>query len=359
MEMKDFLEGMLDRDNTKFKISDYIPEERVSKKDDVDLVLEGLDEISMVKNTDKESEEIEIVLEDEVEIYQEQLPKIKKDLFEGYLGELNEAPNPLEYGANATYRNLREGIVYKKGPDNLWEVFVKDGTPGRPGQSAPGGGCGVTEVKNIVENRLTTQPIVATYPGSPSAPFASIAAALPSTPVGSTAYVTNPDVPIGRTLYENIAGVLVPAAGQPLISKANPGAILNPGAVTAVIFPLGNILAGEIGDGIGEYVLQTGYEQAAANTGSDNFSVRFGGVELFATGNSAGGSNVLWGHMMQFVRVGTTIRVFAYSRLGTAVLTTGAFSVDFSTSKELSIAITPGNGANNIWLRSCSLIRVA
>lgn len=142
------------------------------EKDDVDLVLEGLSEIIETIH-EKDVAEIvleDISLEDDTENSLETLEIIKKDLFDGYLGELNETPNPLEYGENATYRNLREGIVYKKGPDNLWEVFVKDGEPGKQGQSAPGGGCGVSEVKNIVENRLA-EPIVGTYPGSPSNPF--------------------------------------------------------------------------------------------------------------------------------------------------------------------------------------------
>lgn len=135
MEMKDFLEGMLERDNRKFKISDYVSEEKVNKKNDVEILLEYDTENPSVNK----------------------LPKVKKDLFAGYLGELNEAPNPLEYGANATYRNLREGIVYKKGQDNLWEVFVKDGAPGRQGPAAPGGGCGVAEVRREID---TASPYV-------------------------------------------------------------------------------------------------------------------------------------------------------------------------------------------------------
>lgn len=151
-----------------------------AENESVQLVLEGLeDELSLVENTEEKEEElsIELISEDSSledslsNTLEPQTPKVKKDLFAGYLGELNEAPNPLEYGANATYRNLREGIVYKKGPDNLWEVFVKDGAPGRQGPSAPGGGCGVTEVKNIVENRITSAPIVANYPRFPLRPL--------------------------------------------------------------------------------------------------------------------------------------------------------------------------------------------
>ena len=75
-----------------------------------------------------------------------------ENLFDGYLGEQKEVPNPLEYGPNATYRNLREGVVYKKGPDNLWEVFLQDGKPGKQGQSI-GSGVGVEEVKKIDASR--------------------------------------------------------------------------------------------------------------------------------------------------------------------------------------------------------------
>jgi peptidoglycan/xylan/chitin deacetylase (PgdA/CDA1 family) len=188
-----------------------------AENDSVDLVLEGLDEIISENVTSNDSEEdseemlIELIpsedtAENSVENSVEQMPRIKKDLFAGYLGELSEAPNPLEYGANATYRNLREGIVYKKGPDNLWEVFVKDGAPGRQGQAAPGGGCGVQEVKNIVENRITTQPIGETYLGSPSNPFpsnternAAYATALPHR--GFVAYVIDPSSATGSTGY--------------------------------------------------------------------------------------------------------------------------------------------------------------
>lgn len=156
-----------------------------AENESVEIILEGLDEItSKIEEEDSEELSIELISEDnfgedseenDIELSQEPQPRIKKDLFAGYLGELSEAPNPLEYGANATYRNLREGIVYKKGPDNLWEVFVKDGKPGRQGPSAPGGGCGVQEVKSIVENRITSAPIIATYPGTPANPFATTA----------------------------------------------------------------------------------------------------------------------------------------------------------------------------------------
>lgn len=71
------------------------------------------------------------------------------DLFDGYLGEQKEIPNPLEYGPNATYRNLSEGKVYRKNSENLWEVFLQDGKPGKQGQSL-GSGVGVEEVKRLI-----------------------------------------------------------------------------------------------------------------------------------------------------------------------------------------------------------------
>ena len=90
-----------------------------------------------------------IVIDNELDL--EQYTEQVQNLFDGYLGEQREVPNPLEYGPNATYRNLREGVVYKKGPDNLWEMFVKDGQNGKQG-AAGGSGTGVNEVKQIVND---------------------------------------------------------------------------------------------------------------------------------------------------------------------------------------------------------------
>ena len=126
-----------------------------SENDSIDLVLEGLDEELSLENNE-ETFELDLN-EDDFEFSSEQSKKVQvENLFDGYLGEKSETPNPLEYGPNATYRNLREGVVYKKGPDNLWETFVKDGVAGRNGQSAPGGGCGVAEVTKIATDIITT-----------------------------------------------------------------------------------------------------------------------------------------------------------------------------------------------------------
>lgn len=197
-----------------------------AENDSVQLVLEGLeDELSLVENTEEKEEELSIELisedsslEDSQKPYR---PRIKKDLFAGYLGELNEAPNPLEYGANATYRNLREGIVYKKGPDNLWEVFVKDGAPGRQGPAAPGGGCGVTEVKNIVENRITSQPIVANYPGSTFNPYQYEALPTSAPYVGHEVAVANSLSPLGFTWFYWAGSAYKISPEQVLVDFAN------------------------------------------------------------------------------------------------------------------------------------------
>lgn len=97
-------------------------------------------------------EEIELVEDLELEFPEEVEKEQVQNLFDGYLGEQREVPNPLEYGPNATYRNLREGIVYKKGPDNLWEIFVKDGQNGKQGArgASVGSGTGVEEVRKEI-----------------------------------------------------------------------------------------------------------------------------------------------------------------------------------------------------------------
>lgn len=145
------------------KTSRNVPSKNV-ESDSIDLVLEGLDEeLSLVENNE-ETFEFDLD-EDELEFSSEQSKKEQvQNLFDGYLGEKSETPNPLEYGPNATYRNLREGIVYKKGPDNLWETFVKDGQNGRAGQAAPGGGCGVSEVTKIATDVVLTNPNIPRLP---------------------------------------------------------------------------------------------------------------------------------------------------------------------------------------------------
>lgn len=169
-------------------------------KDDVDLVLEGLDEESSEELSEDFGIELpeDTSLEDSLENVDQNKPRIKKDLFAGYLGELNEAPNPLEYGANATYRNLREGIVYKKGPDNLWEVFVKDGAPGRQGPPAPGGGCGVAEVRKEIDADKNTL-------GSPSNPFSDTASR-------NSWAAANPGRLVGARKWTVIGGVVTEQA---------------------------------------------------------------------------------------------------------------------------------------------------
>ena len=132
--------------------------EKIIDKDSVELVLEGLDEDHSEKTLNEAEQDFELEFDEET----------VENLFDGYLGEQKDVPNPLECGPNATYRNLREGVVYKKGPDNLWETFVKDGTPGRNGQASPGGGCGVNEVNSIV-NAAISNIVISGTGGSVSA----------------------------------------------------------------------------------------------------------------------------------------------------------------------------------------------
>ena len=143
------LDKYFERTNIKFKLSDHISEEKYVKNVD--------ENIDVVNSSAKQKnyKTVELVEDVDLEFSSKEVQKeTTQNLFDGYLGEQREVPNPLEYGPNATYRNLREGVVYKKGPDNLWETFVKDGQNGRNGQSAPGGGCGVSEVKSIIVEKV-------------------------------------------------------------------------------------------------------------------------------------------------------------------------------------------------------------
>lgn len=104
-----------------------------------DLVLEGL-ELDV-----KEIKENEIKLDVSDDTSDEFDHIEKEEIKDGYLGEMNYAPNPLEYGPNATYRH--NGTVYRKDINNLWEVYLKDGQQG-PRGFAGGSGVGLQELKN-------------------------------------------------------------------------------------------------------------------------------------------------------------------------------------------------------------------
>jgi hypothetical protein len=103
---------------------------------------------------DENSEtEIKNFSEDLLEDFDLNLEEIETEdkveqIFDGYLGEKNFDPNPLEYGPNAMYR--RNGTVYRKSVDNLWEAYLKDGSPG-PRGAAGGSGVGVQEVVRLIE----------------------------------------------------------------------------------------------------------------------------------------------------------------------------------------------------------------
>lgn len=110
-----------------------------------------------MRNFDIEISPINIKKLGESEDYSEEIISEEESLFDGYLGEQKEAPNPLDYGPNATYRNLREGVVYKKGQDNLWETFVKDGQPGKQGNS--GSGLGVQEATRLIISTVNSMQL--------------------------------------------------------------------------------------------------------------------------------------------------------------------------------------------------------
>ena len=147
MDFKKLAQDKLD------KISGFKSNTDESEFDDI---LEGLDlEIENVRKIDENH--IELDLDDELDF--EPVSKSNdqqiQNLFDGYIGEKNFVPNPYEYGPNATYRNVNEGIVYKKNEQNLWEAFVKDGKSGQQGpRGFAGGGTGVEEVKRIANDLI-------------------------------------------------------------------------------------------------------------------------------------------------------------------------------------------------------------
>ena len=146
--------------------SDYVVENKIEKRNfkkedskiDEKIKFSHLNETEILEDLD---------LDDELDF--EPVSKSNdqqvQNLYDGYIGEKNFIPNPYEYGPNATYRNINEGIVYKKNEQNLWEAFVKDGKVGAQGpRGFAGGGTGVEEVKKIatdisisaVENVVTS-----------------------------------------------------------------------------------------------------------------------------------------------------------------------------------------------------------
>ena len=98
---KNILNDNHEKSNSKleFKLSDHVKIENKSNKKIDEQVLKSED----------------ISIDDNSERIQE--------LYDGYIGEKNFIPNPYEYGPNATYRNVNEGIVYKKNDQNLWETY--------------------------------------------------------------------------------------------------------------------------------------------------------------------------------------------------------------------------------------------
>lgn len=94
------------------------------------------------------SEDLDLERDDK-EIEMQNSSDTSLELPNGYLGEMNYDPNPYEYGPDATYR--KEGTVYKKSVDNLWEVYLRDGKQGAQGPKgfAGGSGVGVQEARSI------------------------------------------------------------------------------------------------------------------------------------------------------------------------------------------------------------------
>lgn len=132
------------KNDLKFKLSDHIkiPEPNIIKEC----------ETTIESKTTNISEDFDLSVEDE-EIPYNHREEETIQLFDGYLGEKNFDPNPLEYGPNAMYR--RNGTVYRKSVDNLWEVYLQDGKQGARG-AAGGSGIGVQEAKLILQDNLLT-----------------------------------------------------------------------------------------------------------------------------------------------------------------------------------------------------------
>lgn len=107
-------------------------------------------------------DELNIVLdslfEEESETFEEKIEQVQKEMKDGFIGGFKSAPNPYEYGSKAEYRNLTEGIVYKKNLENLWEAYIKDGKDGATPKVWPtGGGLGDKDVKKIIDESITNQ----------------------------------------------------------------------------------------------------------------------------------------------------------------------------------------------------------
>lgn len=131
---------------------DFKKEKIVTKNSKNYGTLKELDKVkkSILENEHKDlSEDFDLDIEDNSEEVDQKI----EQLFDGYLGEKNFDPNPLEYGPNATYR--KNGTVYKKSIDNLWETYLQDGKQGPKG-SAGGSGTGVQEVQKISTEISTT-----------------------------------------------------------------------------------------------------------------------------------------------------------------------------------------------------------
>ena len=179
MDFKKLAQDKLD------KISGFKSNTDESEFDDI---LEGLDlEIESVRKIDEN--QIELDLDDELDF--EPVSKSNdqqvQNLFDGYIGEKNFIPNPYEYGPNATYRNVNEGIVYKKNSENLWEAFVKDGKSGQQGpRGFAGGGTGVEEVKKIATEIVTSAISNISISGSGISRTLSLSDLIATVPVSGT-----------------------------------------------------------------------------------------------------------------------------------------------------------------------------
>lgn len=111
---------------------------------ELDIILEGFEVEDLNESFSKLVEE---------ETFEDKVEQVKVALKTGFIGSFKDVPNPNEYGDGAEYRNLKEGIVYKKNAQGLWESYIKDGKDGQTPRTWPtGGGVGDKDVIKMIAN---------------------------------------------------------------------------------------------------------------------------------------------------------------------------------------------------------------
>lgn len=194
--------------------------------------------------------------------------------------------------------------------------------------------------------------------GSEINPYASYAKLPPSGKfVGDVNWILTPNVLLGKIKQEWNGSVWQTPAGVTILQKTNPGALLAPGNTSTVQIPIATIPAGLVNEG--EWEIIAGYENGATNIGTDSLGLTVNGSNLFSTGMVVTGSvPQLWSHHIRFLRIGTNIRIYYYQRQGTFVSAVSGITINFSVDVNLSVQVSPGNGANNNYIRNVAIRRI-